>query len=374
MIVRPAWAEIDLKAIAHNVQEFKRIIKPNSLLCAVVKANAYGHGAVEISQVALDNGANYLAVATVAEAIQLRTAGFNVPILILGYTPPEMATHVVRYNITQTITDFSMAKSLSDAAAASAQKVKVHIKVDSGMSRIGFYPGPESVQVIKQIAKLPNLEIEGAFTHFAVSDIVDKTFTLAQFSIFTNFLDSLQSAGIDIKIRHAANSAAIIDLPETHLDMVRLGISLYGLYPSDEVHKENISLQPAMTLKAKVVQVKKIPPGISVSYGRTWQADKEAVVATLPLGYADGYTRLLSNKGEILVHGQRANIIGRICMDQCMADVSHIPDVQTGDEVVLFGAQIGAVIPVEEVAAKIGTINYEVVCMVSPRIPRIYLK
>lgn len=374
MKLRPTWAEINLKAAAHNMREIRRVTNPESKICAVVKANGYGHGAVEISRVALENGADYLAVAVLDEAIQLRAAGIKVPILILGYTPDELAKDVIQYEITQTILNVEMAQVFSRAAGQLGQTAKIHIKIDTGMSRIGFLPGEKTIEDIREIAGLPNLLVEGIFTHFADSDTTDKSFTHQQLKTFLEIVSELERVGVKIPIHHAANSAAIIDLPESHLDMVRLGIALYGLYPSEEVQKEKIKLIPVMSLKARVVQVKTVPPGSSVSYGRTWYAQRETTVASLPLGYADGFTRLLSSKGELLIHGQRAGIIGRVCMDQCMADVTAIPGVKVGDEAVLFGLQAGAALPVEELAAKIGTINYEVVCMLSERVPRLYIK
>lgn len=372
MLDRPTWAEIDLDAIAHNMRELRRIAKPEAKICAVVKANAYGHGAVPVSRKVLAAGADFLGVAVLSEALQLRRAGIDAPILILGYTPPEQAEEVVKYDLSQTVFQWEVARALSDAACRLGKKAKIHVKIDTGMGRIGFLPGEEAVAEIKKIAALPHLHLEGIFTHFAMADACDKTFTYRQLKIFLELIKRLDQEGIVFSFRHAANSAALIDLPETHLDMVRPGIALYGLYPSPEVKREKVELVPAMTVKSRIIQVKKVPPGTPVSYGCTWRAPRPTVVATLPVGYADGYTRLLSGKGEVLVKGKRVPVIGRICMDQCMIDVTDVPGVKQGEEVLIFGRDAWGTLPVEELAAKIGTINYEIVCMLGERVPRYY--
>lgn len=368
---RPVWAEVDLNAIKHNIKEIRRITSPEAKIMAVVKADGYGHGAYQVAQVVLDNGADRLAVAILNEALDLREKGIDVPILILGYTPEEQADLIVKKDITQTVFNFSLAKELSRAAVEQKKKAKIHIKIDTGMGRVGLLP-EEAVAVIKEILELPNLEVEGMFTHFAVADEKDKSYTNEQFAKFMQVVKELEQVGIRLPLYHVANSAAIIDLPQMHFNMVRPGIILYGLYPSDEVLKENISLKPALTLKAKIAHLKTVPAGTSVSYGRKYITSKERVIATLPLGYADGYTRLLFGKGDALVHGQRAPIVGRVCMDQCMIDVTHIPDVKLGDEAVLIGSQGEDCISMEEMGRKIGTINYEVACMIGKRVPRIY--
>ncbi|MFZ3171176.1 MAG: alanine racemase [Carboxydocellales bacterium] len=370
---RPVWAEIDLSALAHNVREIKSISSPRAKVMAIVKANGYGHGALEVAGVALANGADRLGIAILSEGVALRKAGFGVPILILGYTPPELAVDVVKYNLAQTVFSYELAEALSWAAVQLRKTAKVHIKVDTGMGRIGLVNGDkDTVNEILRIAKLPNLEIEGLYTHFAISDRQDKTYTWEQFNQFQELSLELEKKGLVIPLKHVANSAAIIELPQTHLDLVRPGIILYGLYPSEEVDKQAIDLKPAMSLKARVAMVKTVKPGTNISYGCTYTTSKKELIASLPLGYADGYSRLLSNQAEVLVKGQRAPVVGRICMDQCMIKVTHIPDVQAGDEVVLFGEQAGVKLPVEELAAIIGTINYELVCMMSARVPRLY--
>lgn len=367
MCERPVWTEIDLSAIAQNVRMIKSLLSINTRFCAVVKADAYGHGAVPVAQTVLEAGADQLAVAILSEGIELRRSGITAPILILGYTPSIQASLVVTNELSQTVFSWEMAKALSDAATLAGGKVKVHLKIDTGMSRIGILP-KDAADFAVSVAALPNLEIEGVYTHFATADSGDKTFCREQFACFQEALAAIAERGIDIPIRHCANSAATIDMPEMHLDMVRAGIILYGLLPSVEV-KNKIQLLPAMKFKAQVAYVKELSSGTSISYGRTYIADCPRRVATLPVGYADGWSRLLSNKGKVLIQGCRAPIVGRICMDQCMVDVTDIPNVSLNDEVLLFGGQD---LSVEEVAEQLGTINYEVVCMVGKRVPRLY--
>ncbi|MCE5285348.1 MAG: alanine racemase [Pelosinus sp.] len=366
---RPVWAEIDLAAVAQNVQQIKRLLKPTTKFCAVVKADAYGHGVIKVAETALKNGADYLAVALLQEAIELRQANFSAPILILGYTPPSGAEEVVANNISQTVFSVEAAQALSDAAVKLKKKVKVHIKVDTGMGRIGIEPALTG-QFAAFLAKLPGIEIEGVFSHFATADCRDKSFAKEQFRRFQTALAGIEAQGIQIPIRHIANSAATLEMPETHLDMVRPGIILYGLWPSDEV-KHTIELMPAMCFKTQIAYIKQMPAGQSISYGRTFFTGVPSKIATLPVGYADGWTRLMAGKAHVLIRGQRAPLVGRVCMDQCMIDVTTVEGALAGDEVLLFG---GGEISVEEVAAHMGTINYEVVCMVGKRVPRRYVK
>ncbi len=367
-IQRPVWAEVDLNAVAHNLGEVRKRTKAK--IMAIVKANAYGHGAYPVANTLLKAGADCLGVAILAEALELRAKGITAPILILGYTPEEMARQVVEKDITQTVYTLNQTHALAQAGRDLGKEAKVHIKVDTGMGRIGFpWDGPEAISPVFEMA---GLQVEGAFTHLAVADIKDKSFTLEQLDKFHFCLDTLAAYGHPVPLKHAANSAAVIDVPEAHLDMVRPGIMLYGLAPSREVDLTGVDLRPAMTLKAKIALVKNLPAGSSVSYGRTFRAPAEVRVATLPIGYADGYTRLLSNRAEVLIRGRRAPVIGRICMDQCMVDVSAIPEASVGDEAVLFGSDGEDLLPVDELADILGTINYELVCMVSARVPRIY--
>lgn len=369
MFERSVWAEIDSTAIAHNVRNIRQLVSKRTQVCAVVKADAYGHGAEEVARVALASGADRLAVAIVNEAIALRQAGFIVPILVLGYTPAWQAAEVIEHDITQTIFSLEAATALSQAAVAAGKTAKVHIKLDTGMGRIGILP-EEAGQFAAAVAKLPGLEIEGVFSHFAVSDdATERRFTQEQFTLFLQGVARIEAQGIHVPIRHIANSAAVLDMPETHLDMVRPGIILYGLWPSDDVSRP-IDLKPAMRLKAQVGFVKEVPAAASISYGRTFTTARPSRIATLPLGYADGWSRVLSNAATVIIRGQKAPLVGRVCMDQCMVDVTDIPGVLPGDTALLFG---GRELPVEAVAASIGTINYEVVCMIGKRVPRFYL-
>ena len=377
-------AEIDLQAIAHNVRELRRITRSKARLMVAVKGNAYGHGAVKIAQTAIAHGVDAFGVARIEEGVELRKAGLDAPILIFGYTAPSLTPRLIDYALTQTVYALDTAQALSAAAQRLGQTLKIHLKVDTGMGRLGLLPDsgrsspsdlPASGRALKevlQIHQLPGLKLEGIFTHFASADSADKTFAHQQLSRFTRFLTELEKAGVDGLIRHAANSAAIIDLPESHLDMVRAGISLYGLYPSDEVAKDKINLIPAMTLKARIIHLKQVAAGFKVSYGSTYTAPVPTTIATVPVGYADGYSRLLSNRGQMLVHGRRAPIVGRICMDLTMLDVGHIADVHLDDEVVVFGRQGKAILSADEVAALIDTINYEIVAALTARLPRVY--
>lgn len=370
-----AWAEINLDNIAHNIREIRRITNKNAEIMGVVKADAYGHGVMEVTRTLLDNGAARLAVSMLDEAIQLRRNGISVPILILGYTDPIRANEIIENDVTQTVYSHELAQALSDEAVKQGKKVKIHIKIDTGMSRLGFLPGYSAIKNVVEISQLPNLIIEGLFTHFATADERNKEFTLTQFELFMSICSELQRIGIHIPVKHCANSAGIIEYPEMHLDMVRSGIILYGMYPSEEVDKSKIDLKPAMTLKANVILVKEVEKDTSISYGRLFTTNRTSKIATIPIGYADGYTRMLSNKGKVLVHGQYAPVVGRVCMDQCMIDVSDLDcNVEVGDEVILIGEQGGNLITVEDVANSIGMINYEFVCIVGKRIPRAFIK
>ncbi|NLC07031.1 MAG: alanine racemase [Syntrophomonadaceae bacterium] len=371
---RVAWTEIDLGAIAHNVQELRRLVQPKASFMAVVKANAYGHGAVEISQTALANGANWLGVALLDEALVLRKSGITAPILILGYVPEEQAEAIVESNIRQTVFSFPLAQALSQAAQRLGKPARIHLKIDTGMGRIGFRIGEESIREILRIRDLPGLEIEGIFSHFSTADASDKEYAHEQLTRFNRVVKQLEAEGLIIPIHHIANSAAVIDMPESHLDLVRPGISIYGLYPSDEVKKDRVALRPALSLKARITQVKEVSGGTAISYGRTYITSGPTRIASLALGYADGYPRVLSNRGEVLVHGQRAPVVGTITMDQFMVDVGHIPGVQVGDEVVILGRQGNQTITAEEIGEKTGTINYEIVTRIGLRLPKVFLR
>lgn len=366
---RAAWAEINLKALAHNYREIKNHIAPDVKLCAVVKANAYGHGAVAAARVAERAGADYLAVATLSEGIELREAGFTMPILLLGLVLPTSASEIVHYDLTQVVCDMELAKALSVAAARQNKTVKVHLKVDTGMGRIGVRVD-EIGMLAKNIADLPNVEIEGMFSHFAAADSKDKTYTDKQLNLFKQAISAVENNGIKLKLRHIAESAAILEIPEAHFDMVRAGVIQYGLWPSDEV-QHTIDLQPVMQLKAQVVWLKKIKKGESIGYGRAFCAARDSVIATLPIGYADGYIRAYGRAhGEVEINGYRAPIAGRVCMDQVMIDVTDIPSVKCGDVATLFGGKIS----IDEAAAWLDTINYEIPCMITARVPRVYVE
>lgn len=370
----PVWAEVDLKAIKHNFSEVQRLVKNQSKIMAVVKADAYGHGLSKVASSLDDAGADYFAVARLDEAICIREQGIEKPVLILGYTPPEAAAELCSHNLIQTVFSTDYALRLNEQARGCG-KIKIHIKVDTGMGRLGLVHEtmngmlPENVAVIHQ---LPHLETEGIFTHFAASDEADKTSALSQLRHFKNIIADLESRGIHIPLKHAANSAAIIDLPESYLDMVRPGIMLYGLYPSNGVHQQNADLKPAMQVKARIAQVKEVPEGFRVSYGHTYTTPAATKLATIPLGYADGYRRQLSSAGKVLVHGQQAPIVGRVCMDQSVIDVGRIKNVAAGDEVVIIGHQGKAELSAERLACELGTINYEIVSTIMARVTRVY--
>ena len=374
MTVFPAdaltYAVIDLDAIAHNVRALAAHVGPQVELFAVVKANAYGHGAAPVSRTALANGATRLAVARVAEGVALRRAGLTAPILVMGYALPAEMKAAAAHELTMTVNTIEAAQALAGQAQAQGRTAKCHIKIDTGMGRYGLLP-EEVLPFVERLAALPGLELEGVFTHFAVADLSDKTYTRRQFAVFQEVLAALAAAGYRPRLRHAANSAATLDLPETHLDAVRTGIAMYGMRPSDEVEPA-LPLRPALTLKSRVARLRTLPPGASVSYGRTYITSRPTPVALVPVGYGDGYHRLLSNRGWVLIHGRRAPIVGRVCMDQFVVDVTGIADVRQDDEVVLLGRQQEARISAEEIAAWAETINYEATTGLLPRVPRFY--
>ena len=370
----PTWVEINLDAIANNVKNIKELIGEKKELMAVVKGNAYGHDILEVSSVVLNNGATRLAVARLEEGIFLRKAGITVPILILGLTLKQQAELLVSYNITPTVCEYEMIEKLSESAIKEDKIAKVHLKVDTGMGRIGISP-KYVLDFIKKVKILKNVEIEGVFTHFSVADEKDKTYTEKQFRKFMEVLTVLEKEEIKIPIKHVGNSATLLDLPHMWLDLVRPGISVYGLYPSREVQK-TVKLIPAHTFKTRIVFLKELPERECISYGRNYTTNqRKTVVASLPVGYADGYNRLLSNQGQALVRGKRVSVIGRVCMDQTMIDVTDLPQVEIGDEVVLWGRQGQEEITVEEIADKIGTINYEIVHIPDKkRVPKLFIK
>jgi len=372
-MTRPVWAEINLDHLAHNIREVRRLTRPESLVTAVIKADGYGHGAAVIGQTLLDNGADRFAVATLSEAVQLRKVYPETDILVLGYTPAEMAATVISHRLIQTLYSLESAEAFSEAAVRAGTRVRIHIKLDTGMSRIGMQATAETVEAIAAIHRLPGIELEGLFTHFAAADETDKAFTHTQAEKYRWVVEQLEARGVRPAVRHVSNSAAIIDLPEYNWDMVRAGIMMYGLYPSSDVDWSRVALKEVMTLKARVSHVKDLEAGRGVSYGLKYVTQGVERIATLPLGYADGYTRMLTGKSQVLVQGQRVPVVGRICMDQCMINVTGL-DVKTGDVVTLFGGEEANAIRIDEVAAWLGTINYEVVCMIDKRVPRVYLQ
>lgn len=368
-------AYVDLDAIEDNFEAMKANLKANTRIAAVVKANGYGHGAVPIARM-IENK-EYLwgfAAATIEEAVELRKNGIRKPILILGYVFPEDYPELVRLDIRPAVFRLDMARELSEEALRQGKEVRVHIKLDTGMSRIGFADTEESVKMVSEIGKLPGIILEGLFTHFAKSDEADKTATEKQLARYRAFCAACEATGAKFQIHHCSNSAGIIDLPEANLDMVRAGITIYGLYPSDEVKKELVPLRPAMEIKSHIVHVKEIAPGTEVSYGGIYTAASARKIATVPVGYADGYPRSLSNKGCVLVAGKRAPICGRVCMDQMMVDVTEIPEAVPGMEVTILGKDGEEFLSVDELAELSGRFNYEFVCDLSQRVPRIYMR
>lgn len=366
-------ADIDLDAIHENVVNAKALTKPGTKLMTIIKADAYGHGAVMVAQT-LEDVADAYGVAILEEGIELRQAGINKPILILGYTPAPLYSAMIKYDIATAVFEYDMAKKMSDTAEKMGKKAKVHIKLDTGMSRIGFKQDDESLAVIKKIAELPGIEIEGCFTHFATMDEKDKTKAMKQFERYMDFVKRIEDAGIKIPVKHVSNSAGIIEKPEVNLDMVRDGICVYGMYPSEEVDKTKLNLTPAMEIKSYVSFVKTLKAGVEIGYGGTYTTTGETVVATIPVGYADGYSRALSNRGRVLIKGKSFPIIGGICMDQFMVDISSQPDIKQGDEVTLVGRDKDEYISIEEVADMSYSFNYEFVCDIGKRIPRVYYR
>jgi alanine racemase len=377
------WAEIDLDAIAHNIRELRRITRPAARLIAVVKADGYGHGAEAVARTVLAHGADMLAVARIDEGVQLRRAGFHGPILVMGPTFPEFADRIIDNDLIQGVTSLDAARKLAGRALERETEIPVHLKVDSGMGRLGLLPdcgapgrdaALPAVEEVRTLAHLSGLRLEGIFTHFAAADENDKAFATLQLDVFTNFIDRLSRAGVDCGMRHAANSAGVIDLPQAHLDAVRPGIALYGLYPSRAVNHHNVDLRPALSLKSRVLQVKAVPAGFPVSYGMTWKAPRATRIATVAAGYGDGIQRRLSNRGQMLVRGVQAPIVGRVCMDLIMLDVGAIEGVTAGDEAVFIGRQGDAAISADDMADLLGTINYEVVFTNLTRVPRRYVR
>ena len=368
--MRPTVAVVDLDAIRFNVRQVLKKVRPARVM-AVVKANAYGHGMVEVAKTALDTGADYLAVALVEEGLQLREAGILEPTLVFGGFFPDQAELFVKYNLDATLYTSENAAALTKAAQLFGRPARVHVKVDTGMGRVGV-PWEQAADFVAEVAQNPNLELVGMYTHFATSDERDKTFANLQLERFRLVLKQVESRGISIPIKHAANSGAILDMPEAYFDMVRPGIMMYGYYPSFET-TESVPLKPAMAFRSKVLFVKEVEKGTSVSYGRKFVASHKTTIATIPVGYADGYNRLLTNQGEVLIRGKKYPVAGRVCMDQILIDLGPHAPVRVGDEVLLFGQTPEGEVSVYDICRKLNTIPYEVTCWVSGRVPRIYV-
>jgi len=369
---RAVWAEINLDNLAHNMREVRRVTNKNTKVTAVIKADGYGHGAKDIASTLLENGADRFAVATLSEAIQLRKEVHNVEIMVLGYTPNIQAKDLIKNNIIQTIYSLDQAKEFSQIAISLNKKVTVHIKIDTGMHRLGLLPNEDTINEIVEINKLNGLIIEGIFTHFATADEIDKEYTRDQVNKFNYVTTELEKKGLKIPLKHVSNSAAIIDLPEFNYDMVRAGIMLYGLYPSNHINRDIVDLKEVMCLKTKIAQIKNLNAGSSISYGLNFTVQRNSKIAILPIGYADGYSRTLSNQSHVIINDKKAPIVGNICMDQCIIDVTDI-DINREDDVILFGGNDNG-ITIDSIAKLLQTINYEVVCMVKKRVPRVYIK
>lgn len=366
------YAEISLEAIGHNIREVKKRLPEGVKLLGVVKANAYGHGAVPVASY-LENQVDYFATATIEEAVELRENGISAPILILGYVSPSQYGDLVEYDITQTIDSYAQALALEKEAARQNRKAKAHLAVDTGMTRIGFQVTEHDADEAAKIADLPHIELEGMFTHFSCADQEDKTYCSMQMEKYDKMTALLAERGVTIPLRHICNSAGIMEFDDHYFEMVRSGIITYGIYPSEEVKKERLDLIPALSWKSHVIHVKEVGPGIGVSYGATYVTEKPMTrIATVSAGYADGYPRALSNQGCVLIHGKKAPIIGRICMDQMMVDVTDIPDVQVEDVVTLVGTDGDETITIEEIANPAARFDYEMLCDISSRVTRVY--
>ena len=373
--LRAAWAEINVSNLDFNIKRIKEKVGPNKKITGIIKADGYGHGSVKVATVLRANGIESFGVATLSEAIRLRESGFTLEeIIVLGLTPDPYVETIVEHRLTPVVCDFKNAQAISLAAEKAGIVINGLIAVDTGMGRIGYIPeDAAAIEDVKAISELPNFKIQGLFSHFATADAEDKTYSAVQEQRYSTFLKKLKDADVDIPCRTLSNSAAVMEIPSAHYDMVRPGIILYGCYPSDEVDKNEIELKPVMSVKANIVHLKKVPAGTTVSYGRKWTATKDSLIATIPLGYADGFPRPYSGKGKVLVNGVVAPIAGNICMDQCMIDVTNVPYVRLGDEVTIIGKDGIHEILADDIAAATGTINYEIVCAFGQRLPKVYV-
>ena len=372
--LRPAWVEVNREKAIHNFLEVRRAVGPNVKICAVVKADSYGMGSMELSKMYLENGVDMFAVAVIGEAFELREEIKDKDILVLGFTSEEFYEDAIENNITLTVYNYDHAVRLNQTAKKLNKKAKIHIKVETGMNRLGFLPTEENADKIADIAKMENIMIEGAFSHQAKADERDKTTAHMQAGRFIKFMGMLEERNVEIPVKHIANSATIIEMPEYYFDMVRPGIILSGFYPSDEVDTEKLKFKICVTLKAKVANVKTIDAGEGVGYGHLYRADKPVVVGTIPIGYADGYSRLLSNKGYVVINGVKCPILGKVCMDQFMVDLSNVENPQIGDVAILYGDGTDGAMTAEDVANMRGTISYEVLTNLAvKRLPKIYI-
>jgi len=370
---RPVWAEVDLDVIASNMKNIRAVTQCKEIF-GIVKADCYGHGAVDVAPVLLENGATRLAVAVSTEGVELRKSGLTCHINVLGVTPPSLFCDLVEYDLEPVVFSYEYAKEFAEFAKVRGKKAMIHLAVDTGMGRIGFIPNEESVEEAIKISKLDNIEIQGIFSHFSTSDEADKEYSKFQFEKYNWFINKIEEKGLYIKLKDIANSAAITDLPDTHLDGVRPGIILYGYYSSEDQDKSVLKVKPAMTWKASILHIKTMEAGQYIGYGRKFKTERKSIIGTLGVGYADGYTRMLSGKAKVIINGKFAPIVGNICMDQCMVDLTDIGDVKLGDDVILMGSQGNLKFDADDIADCLGTIKNEVVCMFGKRVPRVYIK
>lgn len=370
-VYRPTWAEISLDNLRENFRGIRKLLKPETKFCAVIKANGYGHGSIELARLYEEEAADYFAVATCEEAFELREAGIRTPIMCLGYVPEDRFARMVEQDIDITLYSLEKARRLSEEALKIGRQAKIHIKLDTGMSRLGYPCNEDSIKEIREIAALPNIVCRGLFTHFALADAADPSYTREQFKRYQFVSDRLEQEGVKIEIHHVCNSAGIMMFPEYHLDMVRAGIVLYGHYPSEEVDKSVLALRPAMRLRTTVSHVKMLEKDRGISYGHKYYTKEQEQIATIPIGYADGFTRMLSGLADVRIGNNLVPVVGRICMDQCMINVSGL-DVRVGDVVTIFSED--PELAIERFGEKLGTINYELLCMIQRRVPRVYVK
>lgn len=372
-LLHPIWAEIDLNNLINNIEEIKK--KSNgSEIIGVVKANAYGHGAVEVSRALLSCNIKKLAVANIVEAIELRENDITAPIMLLGISEDFAIDALINYDVEPTVSTLHFAKNLNEKAKEMNKIVKIHIALDTGMGRIGFRNNDNDIEDIISISNLSNLNIESIFSHFSTADSIDKSYSKKQMDVYNSIISKLKEKGVTIDKRNFSNSAAIIDIPESYYNYVRPGIIQYGYYPSNEVNKNDTNIKPVLTWKTRIVHIKEVDKDEYIGYGKAYKTNKKTIIATLPVGYADGYSRGLSNKGSVIIKGKLAPIIGNVCMDQFMVDVTDIENVKTGDEVILLGSEGNVKFDAEDMANILSTISYEVLCLIGRRAPRIYIK